>query len=455
MDQITVRFTPHKAQQVILNHPARFRVVAAGRRFGKTYLALLIAIIMGMSEKSPWGGKAWTANDEVVYFAPTLEQARRNAWNLLKELARPLYGGRPIQAHENTCVLTLPNGVRIRLLGTVDNKDAARGMSIRFAILDEYADMPEGVWGEIVRPALSATKGGALFIGTPKGRNHFYDLFMSATLKPTELLPDGTEIEPWQDWEAFTFEQGDNPLIDEDEKLSLAAEYTHGSSVLYEQEIRAKFVKEGGALFHRDQFIVQEQEPQDGVYYIAVDPAGFRAEKDSRSGRVIKKRDEFAIAIVKVHDRGWWVKDIITGQWTVRQAALAIVKASRDHDAIITGIEKGALANAMDWFLQEYQRQLNAYVNIQPVTHGNTAKYDRIQWALQGRMEKGQITFRPGEYLEKVITQGVDFPSMYTHDDMLDALAYIDQIAVPFSGLETLYSETISEYEPLDETSGY
>lgn len=455
MDNVrTVRFTPHSNQAIILNHRARFKVVAAGRRFGKTYLALIMCILAALQTCSA-SGKQWTANSEVVYFAPTLEQARRNAWNLLKDLARPLFGDEPLKVHENTCLLTLPNGVRIRLLGTVDNPDAGRGMDIRFAVLDEYADMPPDVWASVIRPALSATEGGALFIGTPKGHNHFYDIAMSAKIKPTEILPNGMEVEPWKDWEFFEFEQGDNPLISEEEKLALASEYTHGSSVLYEQEIRAKFIKAGGALFHSDQILIEKNEPANGAFYVAMDPAGFRLEKDGRSGKVIKRRDEFAIAVVKVHDKGWWVKEIITGQWTARQAALYLVKAARDVGAHIVGIEKGALMNAMDWFLSEYQRQLNAYINIQPVTHGNTAKYDRIQWALQGRFEKHQISFAPGEYMNKFTTQMVDFPSVYTHDDMLDALAYIDQIAVPFSGLEEEYAETVTGWEPMDIEAGY
>lgn len=455
-EEAVVRFKPHRAQRAILDSKARFKVVAAGRRFGKTYLALMTAIIEGLRETNDRGFKMYE-NSEVVYFGVTLEQARRNAWNLLKLLARPVTAvdahGRP-KAHENTCVLTLVNGVRIRLMG-FDDPDQARGMSIRFAILDEYATHPPDVWREIVRPALADNQGGAIFIGTPKWDNHFFDIFMSAKQKPTEVLPNGTEVQPWTDWEAWEFETDDNPLIPEEEKLALAVEYAHASADLYQQEIKAKFLKRSGALFKDEQIIVDPNEPEDGAWYVAVDPAGFRLEKD-RGARVIKKRDEFAMALVKVSDRGWWVKDIITGQWTAREAAHRIIVAStRTVPALKCGIEKGALAAAMDWYLDEYQRQLNAFVNIVPVTHGNINKYDRVQFALQGRFEKKQIKFAPGPYLEKFRRQAMAFPSVYTHDDMVDALAYIDQIAVAFSGNEEAWATMDNQFEPLDEEAGY
>ena len=96
----------------------------------------MMCILAGTQDVNERGRRLGT-DAEVVYIGTTLEQARRNAWNLFKEFAGPIAS----KIHENTAVLTLQNGVRIRLLG-MDNPDAARGMKLRFAVMDEYADMP-------------------------------------------------------------------------------------------------------------------------------------------------------------------------------------------------------------------------------------------------------------------------------------------------------------------------
>lgn len=430
----TLRLSLHPAQQVIHNSKARFKVVAAGRRFGKTVYAVMRCLLAALAETSD-GGVPLGTDSEVVYIGVDREQAKRNAWNLLKELGRPVIA----HVHENTAVVTLVNGVRIRLLG-MDSPDAARGMKLRYAVLDEYADMPETAWAEIIRPALMDCKGGALFIGTPKGKNHFYHLMLDAMAGK-------------KDWEGFNFTSGDNPTLDRDELEAIAEEYSHGSEHLREQEIEAKFIAKGGRIFSADDFKLDAYEPADGSYYLAVDLAGFSSERN-RPNSELKKRDETAIAVVKVHDRGWWVKEIISGQWDVRETAYRIVKAGIDNEAVAVGIEKGALLYAVEPYLLEYTRKHpRRWLNIRPVSHGNKQKWDRIQWALQGRAQRGQITLNPGDWNEKLIDQAVDFPDRRSRDDCLDALAYIDQIAAVFDS--AMLEDMPEEYVPLDSISGY
>lgn len=431
----TLRLSLHPAQQVIHNSKARFKVVAAGRRFGKTVYAVMRCLIAGLAETSD-GGVPLDTTSEVVYIGVDREQAKRNAWNLFKTLGRPVIS----QTHENTAVITLVNGVRIRLLG-MDSPDAARGMKLRYAVLDEYADMPEAVWGEIVRPALMDCKGGALFIGTPKGKNHFYQLMLEA-------------MSGKKNWEGFNFTSLDNPTLDPEELKDVVEEYSGGGSEhLREQEIYAKFIAKGGKIFDADQFKTDAFEPADGTYYMAVDLAGFSSEKN-RPGSDLKKRDETAIAIVKVHDRGWWVKEIISGQWDVRETAYRIVKAAMDNEVASVGIEKGALLYAVAPYLEEYTRKHpRRWLNIQPVSHGNKHKWDRIQWALQGRAQRGQIVLNPGDWNEKLIDQAVDFPDRRSRDDLIDALAYIDQIAAVFD--TAMLDDGPEDYVPLDAISGY
>lgn len=436
----TLRFSMTGPQQVIHNSDARFKVVVAGRRFGKTIYAVQKCILEALKSHNDYG-EPLDSSSEVLYIGTTLEQARRNAWNYFKEYARPVAE----KIHENTVTITVVTGVRIRLLG-MDNPDAARGLKARFACLDEYAQMPEFAWSEIIRPALADSRGGGLFIGTPKGRNHFHKLYLEA-------------LNGKKGWEAFNFETGDNPTIHPEELEAMEEEYTRGSESLHEQEILGKFVSKGGKLFNVDQFKISEDEPKDGEWKIAVDLAGFSTEAGRRNSE-ISKRDETAIAIVKIYERGWWVKEIMHGRWGVRETALKIVKAAYDHGIADVGIEKGALKNAVEPYMREYQNQLNGrWINIIPLTHGNTKKYDRIQWALQGRAEKGQITLNPGEetihrapWIDVLLDQAIEFPSRLTHDDLLDALAYIDQMA-EVSYLDM--SEWPSEYEPLDSVSGF
>ena len=112
-----------------------------------------------------------------AYLAPTYRQAKAVAWDYLKQFA----GGIPgIKFHETELRCDLPNGGRISLLGA-ENPDSLRGIYLDGCILDEVADMPESVFPEIIRPALSDRKGFCYFIGTPRGHNAFFDLYEQAS----------------------------------------------------------------------------------------------------------------------------------------------------------------------------------------------------------------------------------------------------------------------------------
>lgn len=442
----TLRVSLHPAQQAIFNSKSRFKVVAAGRRFGKTVLGVITCILKALDTETP-DGQPLGPDSEVVYIGVDREQAKRNAWNMLCDFTRPL-GGIP---HKQTSVVELPQtGCRIRLMG-MDNPDAARGMKIRYALLDEYADMPDDVWAEIIRPALMDTKGGAMFIGTPKGKNHFYHLWLDADVKP--LDKDGNS--PFEDWEAFNFTSSDNTTLDRKELRSMATEYSRGSDHLYKQEIEASFISKGGKLFSADDFLISSEEPAHGSYYVTADLAGFSTAAGKRNSE-IKKRDDSAIAINKITEDGdWWVKEIQSGQWTVRETAIRLLKAYHDNSAIAIGIEKGISKNAVEQYLETYTGSFNRWMNIQDLTHGNRHKWDRIQWALQGRCQRRQITLNPGDWNDKLIDQAVDFPDRRTHDDLLDALAYQDQIATPIWADYVTDPSITDGYEPLDEDSGF
>jgi len=410
----------HPAQMEIFKSTARFKVVAAGRRFGKSRLAAWVLLMEGLKSK----------DKDVFYVAPTFQQAKDIMWGTLKELGEGLIKS----THENTATITLINDRKIYLKGS-DRPDTLRGVGLRYVVLDEYASMKPSVWELILRPTLADVKGSALFIGTPDGKNHFYDLWLQA----------GKEDYP--EWEQFSYNSTDNPLLDPEE---IEAARQSMSSQAFRQEFEASFESFNGGIFKEEWFQVDEEEPDDGYYCIAVDPAGFESVTKER-GVKGSKLDETAIAIVKVHEDQWWVKEIQHGRWTVKEAAERILDAAVENDARSVGIEAGSLKNALMPYLTDLMRTRGRWVVINDVTHGGRKKTERITWALQGRLEHGKIQFNYGFWNRDFINQMMDFPNSRSHDDLLDALAYIDQVSVA----DFINDIEIDDWEPLDAYAGY
>lgn len=424
----TLDFSLHGAQQAIFNSPARFKVIVAGRRFGKSHLMAVWLLYQALRSHNDRGYEL-TSEQETIYVAPTFAQAHGMFWPKLKKLAEPVTE----KTLENQGILYLTNGRRIRIFG-MDNPDAARGISVGAVGFDEYADQPPRAWKEIIRPALMDVEGEAMFIGTPKGKNHFYDLFLTAM-----TCEDGS-------WEGFNFPSTDNPLLAPSELDSIRNELTLEQQ---KQEIDASFTADEGAVFKREWFVTAESEPIDGDWHIAVDLAGFKAPDAKKKD--LKRLDNSAIAVVKVHPGGWYVKEVIYGQWDVRETALRILLAAKDVGTSSVGIEKGITANAVAPYLTDVMRQYQRWLNIIPLSHGNKQKQSRIAWALQGRLEKGRVQFAPGRYFDKLVDEAMDFPDPRAKDDLLDALSYIAQLDTGFIGSD--YKDTTQE--PLDAASGW
>jgi predicted phage terminase large subunit-like protein len=416
----SIKVELHPAQMEIFKSTARFKVVAAGRRFGKSRLAAWVLLMEGLKSK----------DKDVFYVAPTFQQAKDIMWGTLKELGEGLIKS----THENTATITLINDRKIYLKGS-DRPDTLRGVGLRYVVLDEYASMKPSVWELILRPTLADVKGSALFIGTPDGKNHFYDLWLQA----------GKDDYP--EWEQFSYNSTDNPLLDPEE---IEAARQSMSSQAFRQEFEASFESFNGGIFKEEWFQVNEDEPDDGYYCIAVDPAGFESVTKER-GVKGSKLDETAIAIVKVHEDQWWVKEIQHGRWTVKEAAERILDAAVENDARSVGIEAGSLKNALMPYLTDLMRTRGRWVVINDVTHGGRKKTERITWALQGRLEHGKIQFNYGFWNRDFINQMMDFPNSRSHDDLLDALAYIDQVSVA----DFINDIEIDDWEPLDAYAGY
>lgn len=435
----------HPHQLEIFNDSHRFKVVAAGRRFGKSYLAAVCLFVEASknSKVRSDGVEVDLSLEEVYYVAPTFEQGKKILWPLLKEIGEDLIETK----YENTGTLTLLNGRRISIKGA-DRPDSLRGVGLSYVVLDEYAFMKPLVWRQIIRPALAKAEGGALFIGTPDGKNHFYETWRDAQ-SPT-IIDDDEESETYGEeipnpYAAWTYGSKLNPFLPKSEIKELARDLT---TEQYRQEIEASFESTGGRYLSESMFEIVKEVPYPGDRYIAIDLAGFQT---SDAGRTIQRLDEHAIAVVVNHAGGWCVEEIIHGQWDTRETALRIVKAYRDYRPLKIGIEKGMAKDAVMPYLEDEMNRLGIYFRVEPLTHGNQRKSDRITWALQGRAEKGRIQLLEGMWNRKFLQQAVDFPSTLTHDDLIDALAYIDQLADPwFEG-----PDVVDEWEPLDEYTGY
>ena len=414
----------HDAQMEIFKSEARFKVISAGRRFGKSRLAAWVLLIKALQSTSK----------DVFYVGPTFQQSKDIMWGMLKELGRDVIKA----AHENTAVLTLINDRKIYLKGS-DRPDTLRGVGLEYVVLDEYASMKPEVWEMILRPTLADVKGGAMFIGTPAGKNHFYKLFL--------------EAQENNDWEAFQFNSTDNPLLDPKE---IQAAKSSMSTQAFRQEFEATFESFSGGIFKEEwiKYVDDEADFKEntiGHYVVSVDPAGFEAASKDR-GLKSSKLDETAISVVKIVGDEWLVKDIYHGRWGIKETANRILNAAMDCEASSVGIEAGALKNAIMPYLEDEMRSKGRWVNITDVTHGGKRKIDRITWSLQGRLEHGKIKFRKAEWNEHFISQMMDFPSPLSHDDLLDSLAYIDQVSVAdYAGS----IELDEEWEPMDAVAGY
>ena len=411
-------------QKKVWADDTRFKVVAAGRRCGKSRLAAWLLIVNALQATLP--------NSHVFYVAPTQGQARDILWKLLLELGAPVIS----QAHINNMQITLVNGATISLKGA-DRPDTMRGVSLKYLVMDEYGDMKPEVFEEILRPALADQKGGCLFIGTPKGRNHFYDLYKYAELE------DDTAFESWH------FTSYDNETLDADEINSAKKSM---STHAFQQEFMASFKNQGSEMFKEEWLQFGDKPTTDGDYYIAIDLAGFKDVSKAKGNT--SRLDNSSLAIVFVNEEGWFVEDMIYGRWTLDDTAKKIFQAVKDYKPLSVGIEKGISKQAVMSPLMDMMKRQSFFFRVEELTHGNQKKTDRIMWSLQGRFEHGLITLnkKKKEWHSRFLDELFQFPDPLTHDDLVDSLAYIDQLAkVAYTG----NFEQQDDWDALDSISGY
>jgi hypothetical protein len=210
--KVSTGYKPRPLQAEIHRKLKRFSVLVCHRRFGKTVLCINELIDLALRNKQP--------RPRYAYLAPYYRQAKAATWDYLKAYTLPIPG---TEKNEAELRVDLPNGARIQLFGA-DNYDALRGIYLDGVVLDEYAQMPSKAWSEVIRPALTDRQGWAVFIGTPKGRNAFYELYAEAKKNP--------------DWYAALYRASETGVLPQSE-LEIA--HQQMSPEEYEQEFECSF----------------------------------------------------------------------------------------------------------------------------------------------------------------------------------------------------------------------
>ena len=187
---LNVYYVPRQWQAQVDSELKRFHTLVVHRRAGKTVYAcakLVRDCLFSNKDKH-----------QVAYIAPTYKQAKAVAWDILKGILKDFISAGIAQVNEAELRIDfvgLPQTPRIRVLGA-ENQEALRGFYFDGVVMDEVADMPRDVWTKIVRPALGDRKGWALFIGTPKGKNYFHELYTMGLKDDPEW---GSHLLKWQD----------------------------------------------------------------------------------------------------------------------------------------------------------------------------------------------------------------------------------------------------------------
>ena len=213
----------HPKQMEVFRSRARFRVVVAGRRWGKSQLSKVLMIKAAQKPKQ----KIW-------YVAPTYRMAKQILWADLLDAIPPKWIRK---VNETTLSITLVNKSRIELKGA-DKPDSLRGVGIHFLVLDEFQDISEDTWVKVLRPTLADTGGNAIFIGTPKAYNQLYELY--------KLGQDPAKVAAMQ-WQSWQFPTITSPFIPIAEIEAAKADMDDKS---FKQEFLASFEVMSGRVYY-------------------------------------------------------------------------------------------------------------------------------------------------------------------------------------------------------------
>lgn len=217
-----VHVSLHPGQQTVWRSPARYKVVVAGRRWGKTHLARAWLLSQAMRQGA---GRYW-------YVAPTREDAKDIMWSDLKQIVHPEWLAEA--PRESDLSVLLINGAEIRLW-SAEKGDALRGRALKALVMDEYAQMKQALYDEVLSPSMVDHQAPGLFIGTPKSFNHFYRLFEKG------------QLSEWHGWDSWQFTSISNPTLSREWVDSQRAELDERT---FQQEYEATFETVAGRAYY-------------------------------------------------------------------------------------------------------------------------------------------------------------------------------------------------------------
>ena len=214
MPNIVIPYKPRALQKILHGQidKHRFSVIVLHRRAGKTVMAINHMLRAALTNK--------LLNPRYAFISPYRLQGKATAWDYIKQFANKIPG---TKFNESELRCDLANGARITILGA-ENDQAIRGISLDGCVFDETQSIKPTIFPEVIRPALADRKGWCIFIGTPKGRNNFYQLYEQAKKNPK--------------WYACTYKASETDILDEEE---LQAAKDVMSKDLYEQEFECSF----------------------------------------------------------------------------------------------------------------------------------------------------------------------------------------------------------------------
>lgn len=237
---ITTGYTPRPLQLELHRKVRRFNVIVTHRRAGKSYFGANHLINRAL--KCPY------KNPQVAYVGPNYSSAKRVIWPYLKEFTKDLPG---LEVNEAELRITFSRGAphfdqcRVFVLGA-ESPDSLRGMYLDEVVLDEYQEWHPDVWPKVLRPTLSDRRGGAVFMGTPRGQNHFYDLYEHARTAGGE-------------WFAALYRASETGIIPADELASARASMDESQ---YLQEYEVSWSSGISGAFYAKQFEALEANKQ-------------------------------------------------------------------------------------------------------------------------------------------------------------------------------------------------
>ena len=233
-----INWTVNSTRKEILNDSSRFKVIVAGRRWGKTVLSLMYLL------KEPFqpGERRW-------YITPTYRQGKMIVFPILRQMFHGFVGAK---LNESEMSVMFENGAELAVKGA-DNENNLRGVALTRCVMDEMAYIKPNVWEEIVYPMLATTQGEVLFIGTPSGYDMMYELYSK-----------GQSEKNWKSWQFKTIDGGFVPK-EEIERAKRSMD-----EVIFRQEFEGSFETTGNRAaynFERELHCIKTKELSNNLWW--------------------------------------------------------------------------------------------------------------------------------------------------------------------------------------------